>query len=98
MKFRAAVGSLLVGVVAAGAGVMPATGQAGGSSGPLCEVTVSPVWYYTAPNFDYPYGVFYWPDQFRRHEAHGGGWAYGHSTGTYPTDFWVRSSDIDCTP
>lgn len=91
----------LISMATAGAVTVLALGsagsaQAGGTSGPLCSVLTSPTWLYREANYSSPIWLVYPPEKFRRHEAHGGGWAYGHSESSYPTDYWVRSSDINC--
>lgn len=97
-KFRAAIASMLVAMVAAGAAVMPATSSAHGNTGPLCHVNelytglmlnpAGPVIGYLVHN-----------EPFRIKETvvfEGHFYSLGHGASTYPADYWVYTPHLRC--
>lgn len=101
VKLKAAVGSLLVGGVLAGAAVMPASSSAHGNTGPLC---------YGNDPFGVPMTgaaggggwqghMLAYNEAFRIKETvvfAGQFWSLGHSASSYPTDYWVLTPDLRC--
>lgn len=100
MRFRAAVGSMLVGGVLAGAAVMPAAAGAHGNTGPLCYGNEDPYGYMAYAEGGIPPSVpLYYNEPFRIKKTivfAGGFWSLGHSASTYPTDHWVYTPSLRC--
>lgn len=75
-----------------GSTVAPMSGGSG--SGRLCQVR-----YDNTPMYDAPGGTQDWwmnsNEQFREHSV-SGGWAWGHSTYSFPYDYWVRTNTYIC--
>lgn len=102
MKFKAAVGSLLVSGVLAGGAVMPAAAGAHGSTGPLCYGYYSSTPMYNfGVNPYYIWGYLAQGEAFRishtfYNEIEGQWWSLGHSTSSYPADYTVRTNHLRC--
>lgn len=101
-KFRAAVGSLLVSAAVAGAAVMPAASGAHGNTGPLCYgndpsgVGMGP----TPGGAWAPVMFLNYNEAFRIKEtilwAGLEFWSLGHSSSSYPTDYWLFTPGLRC--
>lgn len=102
LKFKAAVGSLLVSGALAGAAVMPVAAGAHGNTGPLCygnEPSGVPM---TGNAGGTQWGglLLGYNEAFRIKETILVGgiefWSYGHSASSYPTDYWVFTPALRC--
>lgn len=99
LKFKAAVGSLLVSGVLAGAAVMPAGASAHGNTGPLCYGNESPYTYLLYSPTGSISGFLNYGEAFRIKETivvGGVFFSLGHSAGSYPTDHWVYTQALRC--
>lgn len=100
LKSKAAVGSLLVSGALAGAAVMPPASHAHGNTGPLCygNETYSVMMWSPAGVVAGP--ALYYNEAFRIKETvvgpDGQFYSLGHSTGTYPVDYWVWTPSLRC--
>ncbi|MFA4926994.1 MAG: hypothetical protein WC558_00650 [Patulibacter sp.] len=98
-KLKAAIGSLLISGVLAGAAVMPSAASAHGNTGPLCYGNENPYgWLVSAPNAG-AVAYFYYNEAFRIKETivvAGEFWSLGHSASSYPTDYWVYTPSLRC--
>lgn len=101
MKFKAAVGSLLISAAVAGAAVMPAAAGAHGNTGPLCWGNDQ----YGSALSTNPGGTGWigislgYGEAFRIKETivfGGQFWSFGHSASTYPADYWVLTPTLRC--
>jgi hypothetical protein len=100
MKFRAAVGSMLVSAAVVGAAVAPATSSAHGNNGPLCYgndpsgLPMSSMGPGLGPNLYLNYN-----EAFRIKETVLAGdefYSLGHSASSYPVDYWVLTPGLRC--
>lgn len=101
LKFKAAVGSLLISGALAGAAVMPTASSAHPETGPLCYgyYSTTPMWRYNSagqPEF----GTLWQNQPFRifvtQILSDGNFWSLGHSSTTNQEDFWVRTQHLRC--
>lgn len=98
-KFRAAIGSLLISGILAGAAVMPSTASAHGNTGPLCYGNDNPYGWLTLAPQGTPVMYFIYGEAFRIKETivfGGEFWSLGHSASSYPTDYWVYTPSLRC--
>jgi len=99
-KFKAAVGSLLITGVLAGAAVMPASSSAHGNTGPLCWGNEpSGILMMTSPGVGGAFGWLNYGEPFRIKETivlGGDFYSLGHSASSYPADYWVLTGALRC--
>lgn len=100
LKFKAAVGSLLVSGMLAGAAVMPAAAGAHGNTGPLCWGNEQPgTVMMNQPGPGGAWGLLYYGESFRIKQTiivGGDFFSQGHSASSYPADYWVYTPDLRC--
>ncbi|MBF6620520.1 MAG: hypothetical protein ITG02_09860 [Patulibacter sp.] len=98
-KFRAAIASMLVAMVAAGAAVMPSAASAHAETGPLCYGNELYTYLSPAPGGMNGVMSLYYGEPFRIKQTiifGGDFYSLGHSASSNQVDYWVYTPHLRC--